>query len=109
MRLSTLISTGLPPDRCMGPQNTEKTEVGAVAERLKATVLKTVGPKGPGGSNPSCSVASQTASMPAARLADRTVLTMSMPMVIGPTPPGTGVISEAFSLTASKSTSPTSR
>ncbi len=30
--------------------------VGAVAEWLKATVLKTVGPKGPGGSNPSCSV-----------------------------------------------------
>ena len=30
--------------------------VGAVAERLKATVLKTVIPKGIGGSNPSCSV-----------------------------------------------------
>ena len=29
---------------------------GAVAERLKATVLKTVVPKGTGGSNPSCSV-----------------------------------------------------
>ena len=29
-----------------------------------------------------------------------------MVMVIGPTPPGTGVIMEAFSFTASKSTSP---
>ena len=32
-----------------------------------------------------------------------------MVIVIGPTPPGTGVISEAFSLIASKSTSPTRR
>ena len=30
--------------------------MGAVAEWLKATVLKTVVPKGTGGSNPSCSV-----------------------------------------------------
>ena len=51
----------------------------------------------------------QSVSMPAARLADKTVLYISMVMVIGPTPPGTGVISEAFSLTAWKSTSPTSR
>ena len=34
---------------------------GAVAERLKATVLKTVIPKGIGGSNPSCSVSSKMA------------------------------------------------
>src|SRR5918994_7645499 len=36
-----------------------------------------------------------------------TVLLKSIAMVIGPTPPGTGVIQEAFSLTDSKSTSPT--
>ena len=35
------------------------------------------------------------------------VFIMSMQMVMGPTPPGTGVIAEAFSLTCSKSTSPT--
>jgi hypothetical protein len=34
----------------------ETVTSGAVAERLKATVLKTVVPKGTGGSNPSCSV-----------------------------------------------------
>ena len=39
----------------------------------------------------------------------RTVLRMSMAMVIGPTPPGTGVIARHFGATASKSTSPTSR
>jgi hypothetical protein len=38
-----------------------------------------------------------------------TVLTNSMVTVIGPTPPGTGLIASAFSLTASKSISPTSR
>jgi len=46
---------------------------------------------------------------PAARLADSTVLYRSIVIVIGPTPPGTGVMSEAFSFTASKSTSPTRR
>ena len=34
---------------------------------------------------------------------------MSIVTVIGPTPPGTGVMAEAFSLTGSKSTSPTRR
>jgi len=34
------------------------------------------------------------------------VLTISMVTVIGPTPPGTGVIAEATSATAAKSTSP---
>lgn len=38
-----------------------------------------------------------------------TVLAISMATVTGPTPPGTGVIADAFSLTVSKSTSPTSR
>ena len=38
-----------------------------------------------------------------------TVLLMSMAMVMGPTPPGTGVMAEHLSLTASKSTSPTMR
>ena len=37
------------------------------------------------------------------------VLCRSMAMVIGPTPPGTGVMAAAFSDTASKSTSPTRR
>ena len=46
--------------------------------------------------------------LPAAILAEAMVLCMSMVMVIGPTPPGTGVMAAAFSLTASKSTSPTS-
>ena len=34
----------------------DTTRAGAVAERLIATVLKTVSPTGDGGSNPSCSV-----------------------------------------------------
>jgi len=38
-----------------------------------------------------------------------TVFVRSIAMVIGPTPPGTGEIAEAFSFTASKSTSPTTR
>src|SRR4030042_1154732 len=42
----------------------------------------------------------------ALRSAATTVLTISMVIVMGPTPPGTGVIALAFSLTASKSTSP---
>src|SRR5665213_1891883 len=37
------------------------------------------------------------------------VLARSMAIVIGPTPPGTGVIAAAISRTASKSTSPQSR
>ena len=36
-------------------EGAETVTSGAVAERLKATVLKTVLPKGNGGSNPSCS------------------------------------------------------
>ena len=44
----------------------------------------------------------------AAAFADSIVLNMSIEIVIGPTPPGTGVIKLAFSLTASKSTSPAS-
>ena len=36
------------------------------------------------------------------------VFSMSVAIVMGPTPPGTGVIADAISLTASKSTSPTS-
>ena len=35
------------------------------------------------------------------------MLNSSIVIVIGPTPPGTGVIREAISFTASKSTSPT--
>lgn len=42
-------------------------------------------------------------------LAWSTVFHSSIATVIGPTPPGTGVIHEATSLTPSKSTSPTSR
>ena len=37
------------------------------------------------------------------------VLTSSMAIVIGPTPPGTGVIASAFWETAAKSTSPSNR
>jgi hypothetical protein len=44
----------------------------------------------------------------AARRAASTVLRRSMAMVIGPTPPGTGVMAEATSRTASNSTSPRS-
>src|SRR5256885_2837705 len=40
-------------------------------------------------------------------LAADTVLSSSIAMVIGPTPPGTGVIAPATSRAASKSTSPT--
>ncbi len=43
------------------------------------------------------------------RLAPSTVLRKSMAMVMGPTPPGTGVMYAARSLAPSKSTSPTSR
>src|SRR5262249_27861550 len=43
------------------------------------------------------------------RSAAVTVLTRSMATVIGPTPPGTGVIAPATGATASKSTSPTRR
>src|SRR5690606_34918794 len=49
------------------------------------------------------------ASLPAARKAARKALAMSMAMVIGPTPPGTGVIAPATLSTEEKSTSPTSR
>ena len=38
-----------------------------------------------------------------------TVLLINIAIVIGPTPPGTGVIAEHLGATASKSTSPTSR
>lgn len=48
-------------------------------------------------------------SPPHAISAARTVLLSSIAMVIGPTPPGFGVIAPATSRTASKSTSPTSR
>ena len=53
----------------------------------------------------------RTAHRPALRnlTAASTVLASSMAMVIGPTPPGTGVIAAATSLTPSKSTSPTTR
>ena len=44
-----------------------------------------------------------------ARLAASKVFAISIAIVIGPTPPGTGVITLAFSFTASKSTSPTKR
>jgi len=44
---------------------------------------------------------------PTDRSADTMVLCSSIVMVIGPTPPGTGEMSEAFLLTPSKSTSPT--
>src|SRR2546423_1148065 len=45
----------------------------------------------------------------AAISAARTVFSISIAIVIGPTPPGTGVIFEATSRTDSKSTSPCSR
>jgi len=48
-------------------------------------------------------------SFSAAFSAARTVFFISMATVIGPTPPGTGVIHPAFFLASSKSTSPTSR
>jgi len=38
-----------------------------------------------------------------------TVFAINMAIVIGPTPPGTGVIALTFSATSSKSTSPTNR
>ena len=38
-----------------------------------------------------------------------TVFAISIAIVIGPTPPGTGVIAEAFGETSSNATSPTSR
>lgn len=41
--------------------------------------------------------------------AEFTVLYISIVIVIGPTPPGTGVIFDAFSEAVSNSTSPTSR
>ena len=41
------------------------------------------------------------AGTPAAWRAARSVLASSIAMVIGPTPPGTGVIADAFSATAS--------
>src|SRR5690606_41124069 len=44
-----------------------------------------------------------------ARRAASSVFWSSIAIVIGPTPPGTGVIQPAFSRTASKSTSPTRR
>mmetsp|Transcript_15182 Transcript_15182/g.45779 ORF Transcript_15182/g.45779 Transcript_15182/m.45779 type:complete len:373 (+) Transcript_15182:227-1345(+) len=46
---------------------------------------------------------------PTDRLKLSRVLVRSMAMVIGPTPPGTGVMRDAFSLASSKCTSPTSR
>src|ERR1019366_7297149 len=46
---------------------------------------------------------------PKRRSAEATVLTMSMAMVRGPTPPGTGVYAPAHSTTSMGSTSPTSR
>lgn len=42
------------------------------------------------------------------RLKPDTVFTSSMAMVMGPTPPGTGVMYEATSFTSSNFTSPTS-
>ena len=47
--------------------------------------------------------------IPTVRLALSRVLRSSIAMVIGPTPPGTGVMADATSLTSSKATSPTSR
>lgn len=40
---------------------------------------------------------------------ERTVFCINMATVIGPTPPGTGVIADATNLASSKSTSPTKR
>ena len=45
----------------------------------------------------------------AAVKAERTVFCINMATVMGPTPPGTGVIAEATNLASSKSTSPTKR
>lgn len=42
------------------------------------------------------------------RAAPSNVFCISMAMVIGPTPPGTGVICDAFCLASAKLTSPTS-
>ncbi len=44
--------------------------------------------------------------MPSLNFSDFSVFCISMVMVMGPTPPGTGVIQPAISLAASKSTSP---
>ena len=46
-------------------------------------------------------------SIPLKRLNEVTVFFKSMAIVIGPTPPGTGVIALAFADASSKSTSPT--
>ena len=46
--------------------------------------------------------------MPCCALAAVRVLRMSIAMVMGPTPPGTGVMAQAFGSTAAKSTSPQS-
>ena len=46
---------------------------------------------------------------PAAYCAARSVFRSSIAIVIGPTPPGTGDIADAFSATAAKSTSPARR
>jgi hypothetical protein len=43
------------------------------------------------------------------RLAESKVLIRSIVTVIGPTPPGTGVITDATFMTSSKHTSPTRR
>jgi len=45
-------------------------------------------------------------SIPSLNLSDLSVFFISMVMVMGPTPPGTGVIDPAISFAASKSTSP---
>ena len=45
---------------------------------------------------------------PKALFAESKVLDKSMAIVMGPTPPGTGVIAEAFKEASSKQTSPTS-
>src|SRR5690606_12082113 len=46
--------------------------------------------------------------MPCCKHAAFTVLTSRQAMVMGPTPPGTGVMAAAFSATSQKATSPTS-
>src|SRR5262249_7351417 len=54
------------------------------------------------------SLSTRPYSIPAFLFADSTVLSSSIAIVIGPTPPGTGLIHPAFWLTDSKSTSPQS-
>lgn len=80
------------------------------AARLCHAALKCLAHAGPAGRSAPASPRAETRypAMPVRAFHDITVLTSNWAMVMGPTPPGTGVMAEAMQLMSSYLQSPTS-